>query len=65
MPLSGTRLGPYDIVGPVGAGATGEAYRAHDSRLGRDVAIEVLGGDVEANRQRLRRFENEARRSRP
>ncbi len=65
MPLSGTRLGPYEIVGPVGAGATGEVYRAHDSRLGRDVAIEVLGGDVEANRQRLRRFENEARRSRP
>ena len=62
MPLSlGTRLGPYEILSPVGAGAMGEVYRARDTRLGRDVAVKVLPGDLEANRERLRRFEIEAR----
>ena len=43
MPLSsGERLGPYEILSPIGAGGMGEVYRAHDSRLGRDVALEVL-----------------------
>ena len=52
----GTRLGPYEILGPLGAGGMGEVYRAHDTRLGRDVAIKVLPlGDVadEAARRRL------------
>jgi serine/threonine protein kinase len=38
----GARLGPYEIVGPIGAGGTGEVYRAKDTRLGREVAIKVL-----------------------
>src|ERR1039457_1755297 len=42
MPLSaGTRLGPYEILAPIGAGGMGEVYRAHDPRMGRDVAIKV------------------------
>jgi serine/threonine protein kinase len=43
MPLSaGTKLGPYEIVAPIGAGGMGEVYRAHDTKLGRDVAIKAL-----------------------
>jgi len=43
MPLTaGTRLGPYSIVAPLGAGGMGEVYRARDTRLGREVAIEIL-----------------------
>ena len=37
-----TRLGPYEIIGPIGAGGMGEVYRARDTRLGRDVAVKVL-----------------------
>ncbi len=58
---AGTRLGPYEILGPLGAGGMGEVYRAKDSRLGREVAIKVLLGEVAGDRDRLRRFELEAR----
>ena len=62
MALStGTRLGPYEIVAPIGAGGMGEVYRAKDSRLGREVAIKVLPADCSRDPERLRRFEQEAR----
>jgi serine/threonine protein kinase len=62
MPLPpGTRLGPYEIVAPIGAGEMGEVYRAHDTRLGRDVAIKVLPGAVTLDADRLARFDHEAR----
>jgi serine/threonine protein kinase len=57
----GARLGPYEILGAIGAGAMGEVYRARDGRLGRDVAIKVLPADFSADPERLRRFEQEAR----
>src|ERR1700734_2124310 len=57
----GTRLGPYEIVAPIGAGGMGEVYRARDTRLGRDVAIKVLPPSVARDPARLRRFELEAR----
>ena len=58
---TGTRLGPYEIVAPLGAGGMGEVYRAHDSRLGRQVAVKVLPASFAADQERLRRFEQEAR----
>jgi serine/threonine protein kinase len=62
MALSrGSRLGPYEIVSPLGAGGMGEVYRARDTRLGRDVAVKVLPPAFSADRDRLRRFEQEAR----
>ena len=62
MSLSpGSRLGPYEILAPLGAGGMGEVYRAKDSRLGRDVAIKVLPASFSADGDRLRRFEQEAR----
>ncbi len=61
MPLSsGTRVGSYEIVAPVGAGGMGEVYRARDTRLKRDVAIKVLPADFAADPERLGRFEREA-----
>ena len=61
MPLSpGARLGPYDIVAPIGAGGMGEVYRARDARLGRDVAIKVIPASVATDPDRLGRFEREA-----
>jgi serine/threonine protein kinase len=62
MSLStGSRLGPYEIVSPLGAGGMGEVYRARDPRLGRDVAIKVLPAVFSADADRLRRFEQEGR----
>jgi eukaryotic-like serine/threonine-protein kinase len=62
MPLSvGTRLGPYEILEPIGAGGMGEVYRATDTRLGRDVAIKVLPDALSGVPERLARFEREAR----
>ncbi|HEV8231332.1 MAG TPA: serine/threonine-protein kinase, partial [Thermoanaerobaculia bacterium] len=58
---AGTRLGPYEIMSPLGAGGMGEVYRARDTRLGREVAIKVLLADVSADDSRRRRFEQEAR----
>ena len=58
---SGTRLGPYEILAPIGAGGMGEVYRARDSRLGREVAIKVLPAAFAADPDRLHRFEQEAR----
>ena len=57
----GTRLGPYEILAPLGSGGMGEVYRARDDGLGREVAIKVLRREVAADSQRLRRFEKEAR----
>ena len=57
----GGRLGAYEIVSPLGSGGMGEAYRARDAKLGRDVAIKVLPALFAADPERLARFEREAR----
>jgi serine/threonine protein kinase/Tol biopolymer transport system component len=57
----GVRLGAYEIVALIGAGGMGEVYRARDTRLGRDVAIKVLPAELSGDRERLQRFEQEAR----
>ena len=57
---TGTRLGPYEINSPLGAGGMGEVYRARDTRLGRDVAVKVLPSLFADDEQRLLRFEQEA-----
>src|SRR5215470_13335120 len=62
MPLvSGSKLGPYEIVSPLGAGGMGEVYRARDTRLGRDVALKILPESFAFDRERLHRFEQESR----
>src|SRR6202049_3457065 len=62
MPLSaGTRLGPYEILAPIGAGGMGEVYRARDTKLDRDVAIKVLPAALAQDPERLARFEREAK----
>ena len=58
---AGTRLGPYEIVTPIGAGGMGEVYRARDTRLDRTVAIKVLASKVVDDPDRRQRFEREAR----
>jgi Tol biopolymer transport system component len=58
---AGTLVGPYEIVDLLGAGGMGEVYRAHDRKLDRDVALKVLPDDLAAARDRLERFEREAR----
>jgi eukaryotic-like serine/threonine-protein kinase len=62
MPLTpGTKLGPYEILGPIGAGGMGEVYRARDARLAREVAVKVLPASFATDPDRLHRFEREAR----
>jgi serine/threonine protein kinase len=58
---AGSRLGPYEIAAPIGAGGMGEVYRARDTRLGRDVAIKVLPHHLSGDPGRRERFEREAR----
>jgi len=59
--VTGSRLGPYEIVAPIGAGGMGEVWRARDERLGRDVAIKVLPAELARDPERVKRFEKEAR----
>jgi len=62
MPLQpGTRLGPYEVLGLIGAGGTGEVYKARDTRLDRTVAVKVLPTELSADSKRRQRFEREAR----
>ena len=58
---AGTKLGPYEIVSPLGAGGMGEVYRARDTRLGREVAVKVLPDHLSQSEQARQRFEREAR----
>src|SRR4029077_18650854 len=59
--LLGRQFGPYRIVSPLGAGGMGEVYRAHDNKLGRDVAIKTLPREFARDPERLARFRREAR----
>ena len=62
MPIqSGTHLGPYEILSAIGAGGMGEVYRAHDPKLGRDVAIKVLPEAFARDAERMARFQREAK----
>ena len=58
---SGTKLGPYEVQSPLGAGGMGEVYRARDTRLDRTVAIKILPEHLSSNREAKQRFEREAR----
>src|ERR1700722_212433 len=58
---AGTRLGPYEILAPIGAGGMGEVYRARDTKLDRDVAIKVIPPALAQDPERLARFEREAK----
>ena len=60
MLTAGTRIGPYEVIGPLGAGGMGLVYRARDPRLKRDIAIKVLPDDVATSPERLARFEGHA-----
>ena len=62
MPLApGTKLGPYEILSPLGTGGMGEVYRARDTRLGRDVAVKIMPNEMSADAARKQRFEREAK----
>ncbi len=58
---SGTKLGSYEVLAPIGAGGMGEVYQAHDTKLGRDVAIKVLPEAFAHDPERLSRFQREAK----
>jgi eukaryotic-like serine/threonine-protein kinase len=58
--VAGTRLGAYDVLALIGAGGMGEVYRAHDSKLGRDVALKILPSEFTHDPDRLARFKREA-----
>ena len=58
---SGTKLGPYEIIAPLGAGGMGEVYRARDTRLERTVAIKILPQQLSSDPARKQRFEREAK----
>src|SRR5438128_6660889 len=58
---SGSKLGPYEVQSPLGAGGMGEVYRARDTRLGRNVALKILPESFARDTDRLHRFEQEAR----
>jgi len=58
---AGTRLGHFEVLGPLGRGGMGEVFRAHDSRLSREVALKFLPADLSADADRNARFEREAR----
>src|SRR6266700_318653 len=58
---AGTRLGPYEIVAPIGAGGMGEVYKARDTRLDRSVAVKILPAELAQNAHFKVRFEREAR----
>ncbi len=57
---SGTKLGPYEVIAPLGAGGMGEVYRARDTKLGRDVALKVLPASMANDAERMARFQREA-----
>ncbi|HEX7251887.1 MAG TPA: serine/threonine-protein kinase, partial [Thermoanaerobaculia bacterium] len=59
--LAGSKLGPYEILAPLGAGGMGEVYRARDAKLGREIAIKVLPAQTSGDPDRRQRFEQEAR----
>src|SRR5690242_12857165 len=58
--LPGTRLGPYEIAAPIGAGGMGEVYRARDTRLNRTVAIKIVSPEIAGGPEARARFEREA-----
>src|ERR1035438_235347 len=58
---SGTKLGPYEIVSPLGAGGMGEVYRARDTRLDRSVAVKILPSHLSEDPEAKQRFDREAR----
>ena len=61
MPLAkGTKLGPYEVIDPLGAGGMGEVYRARDTRLKREVALKVLPEVLASDPDRIARFQREA-----
>jgi len=59
--IPGTRLGPYEVVAPLGAGGMGEVYRARDTRLDRSVAVKVLPAELAHHAELRARFEREAK----